>query len=195
MPATPTDELRFLRTLTPPPPTSSTSNPDSDDYDPYRSPSPENTTGVQFDPRDRMWRCTRCGWEVETIDGVQGSDLTRVDGWFSTCEWDVGMWSDQGGEDGSFDGNEGRSEDEFIFLGEVGEMVVGGSGGEDDEEREDVVHDDDDDDGDDMGWIVENEDVEDEVWEGDDDTRMEDEGPREPGLGALYQRDAMEGGE
>ena len=43
------------------------------------------------------------------------------------------MWSDQGGEDGSFDGNEGRSEDEWIFLGggEVGE----GEGEEEGEER------------------------------------------------------------
>lgn len=63
-------ELRFLRTLTPP---ARNSDSDSDtDYDPYRSPTPENTTGVEFDKKDEIWRCTRCGWEVETIDGVQG---------------------------------------------------------------------------------------------------------------------------
>ena len=70
--ATKTDELRFLRTLTPPP-SSSNSNSDSEsDYDPYRSPTPENTTGVVFDHEDRIWRCVHCGWEVETVDGVQG---------------------------------------------------------------------------------------------------------------------------
>ena len=65
------EELRFLRTLTPPP-RNPESESDSDSYDPYRSPTPENTTGVEFDPKDEVWRCTHCGWEVETVDGVQG---------------------------------------------------------------------------------------------------------------------------
>lgn len=66
-------ELRFLRTLTPPARGSSSgSDSDSTDYDPYRSPTPENTTGVEFDGEDEVWRCTHCGWEVETVDGVQG---------------------------------------------------------------------------------------------------------------------------
>lgn len=65
-------ELRFLRTLTPPPRSGSSDDSDSTDYDPYRSPTPENTTGVEFDKEDEVWRCTLCGWEVETVDGVQG---------------------------------------------------------------------------------------------------------------------------
>ena len=66
------EELRFLRTLTPPPRNSSSEFDSDDSYDPYRSPTPENTTGVEFDPEDEVWRCTHCGWEVETVDGVQG---------------------------------------------------------------------------------------------------------------------------
>lgn len=67
------EELRFLRTLTPPHRSSSADDEDSESsYDVNRSPTPENTTGVEFDKEDRMWRCTHCGWEVETVDGVQG---------------------------------------------------------------------------------------------------------------------------
>lgn len=82
-----------------------------------------------------------------------------MDGWFSTCEWDVGMWSDQGGEDGSYDGNEGRSEDEYLYFGmtDVDEknrrrkrepMEDDGDEETTDKEVED------------FGWVVEDEDVE-----------------------------------
>ena len=89
------------------------------------------------------------------------------------------MWSDQGGEDGSYDGNEGRSEDEWFFFGGPGgcrivkgwELVGSDDEFEEEEEKEEE----------DFGWIVEDEDEdEDEEGEGDEggeegDDEREDE--------------------
>lgn len=97
------------------------------------------------------------------------SDLTRVDGWFSTCEWDAGMWSDQGGEDGSYDGNEGRSEDEYLYfrMSDVEKRIRWREreSVEESEEEEST-----DEEVEDFGWIVEDESVKGE------DTRTEDAG-------------------
>lgn len=99
------------------------------------------------------------------------SDLTRVDGWFSTCEWDDGMWSDQGGEDGSYDGNEGRSEDEYLYFGTYDvEERNRRRERESMEEKEDDDEESTDEEVEDFGWIVEDESVEGE------DTRMKDAG-------------------
>lgn len=116
------------------------------------------------------------------------SDLTRVDGWFSTCEWDDGMWSDQGGEDGSYDGNEGRSEDEYLYFGmtDVDERnrwrereSVEESKDEEDDDEEST-----DEEVEDSGWIVEDENVEGK------DTRMTDaEVTGEAGTDAGHPKD------
>ena len=85
------------------------------------------------------------------------------------------MWSDQGGEDGSFDGNDGRSEDSFLFLNvdmdtrreRTAIKFADGEDGDDEAEQSGKE---------DFGWIVDDEDVEDEmVWmDESEDDRMED---------------------
>ena len=76
------------------------------------------------------------------------------------------MWSDQGGEDGSFDGNEGRSEDSFIFLN-VDRDENNGAGVEDEEDEGEESEEEEEEEEEDFGWIVEDADVEDEVLEGE----------------------------
>lgn len=88
------------------------------------------------------------------------------------------MWSDQGGEDGSYDGNDGRSEDQWYVFGDGPEgcrIVLGsellGSDWEAESESEEEE---------DFGWIVEDGEGEEEVveeggYEGEDE-RMEDTG-------------------
>ena len=114
------------------------------------------------------------------------------------------MWSDQGGEDGSFDGNEGRSEDEFLVFGPGGCRIVRGNGrrvvqgrGEHDGDDDDEVDKDEvdlDEEVEDFSWIVDDEDIKDEVCNGDDgvDVAMQDAGDmNEAGLDLEHPMDAQ----